>query len=362
MKKRILLIEDDVTLRTEIATILSLEDFEVKEAPNGEIGLSIAEEFLPDLVLCDIMMPVMDGTEVLSRIRSSRFNQLTEFIFITALAERENVRMGMEKGADDYLVKPFTREELLRAINSRIGIAARREEKAETNMNELREKILTLVPHEMRTPLHAIIGFSQIIKEEATRSGLTRIADLACYIQGSGQQLLKLTNRYNKYVEAQATVKKEGETDIYINTVKLITDTAKAIAVIFNREDDLNISLENSVVMISEDKLKTIISELVDNAFKFSHAGTPVNISGEIVGNMYVITIADAGRGIEREDIKKIGAFQQFERKQYEQQGSGLGLITSRLIIELAGGSLAIDSEPGEGTAIQVFLQIPIPD
>ena len=360
MKKRILIIEDDHTLRTEISSILALENFDVKEAANGELGLAVAEEFHPDLVLCDIMMPVMDGNEVLLRLRTAENTRLTQFIFITALAERENIRLGMEQGADDYLVKPFTRDELLKAVNSRISKADNIESRVDTDMNALSEKILTMVPHEMRTPLHAIIGFSQIIKEEAKNMNLSRIADLACYIQGSGQQLLKLTNRYNKYVEAQTSVKNEGNIEVLVNTVKVIADTCKSTAQMHNREEDLNLSIENSVLNISEDKLKTIVSELVDNAFKFSAAGSAVNVLGETAGQIYIITITDSGRGIDAQDIKKIGAFQQFERRKYEQQGSGLGLITARLIAELSGGSVDVESEPGQGTTIQVFLRVPV--
>ncbi len=358
MKKRILIIEDDHTLRTEISAILTLENFEVKDAPNGEIGLKMLDDFQPDLILCDIMMPVMDGTEVLEKLRNSESNLLTQFVYITALAEKENIRMGMENGADDYLVKPFTREELLRSVNTRLGKASYMDQKVESELNDLREKILSSVPHEMRTPLHAIIGFSQIINEEANRMKLSRIGDLASYIHDSGQQLLKLTNRYNKYVEARASVRNEAVPEINPSSIHFIYEIAKGIAAGFDRGNDLHISLEQAVLQISEEKLKTVISELVENAFKFSISGSPINILGEITGQVYEITITDAGRGMDHLSLKKIGAFQQFERKRYEQQGSGLGLITAHLIIELASGHLEIDSTSGEGTVVNIKLPI----
>jgi DNA-binding response OmpR family regulator/DNA-binding CsgD family transcriptional regulator len=117
---KILIIEDTVELRESIADALQLEGFEVYSATDGETGIKLAWECIPDLILCDILMPGMDGYDVLQALKTN-FGQLPfPFIFITALSERKNFREGMELGADDYLVKPFTIYELLKAINIRI--------------------------------------------------------------------------------------------------------------------------------------------------------------------------------------------------------------------------------------------------
>ena len=118
--EKILIIEDAKILRESIADSLHLEGFEVVQAENGNTGVVLAREHMPDLILCDIMMPDMSGYDVLQVLSGDSSRITCPFIFTTALGERENIREGMDLGADDYLVKPFTINELLKAINSRL--------------------------------------------------------------------------------------------------------------------------------------------------------------------------------------------------------------------------------------------------
>jgi DNA-binding NarL/FixJ family response regulator len=117
---RILVIEDDAETRRNLTTILELEGFDPLMAPDGRSGLALAERERPDLILCDVSMPQMDGYEVLRSLRANRSTVKIPFIFLTALADRRDQRTGMDLGADDYLCKPTRREELLSAINARL--------------------------------------------------------------------------------------------------------------------------------------------------------------------------------------------------------------------------------------------------
>lgn len=120
-KQRILIIEDNDDIRESTAEILELADFEVFQADNGKTGVEMATSYLPDLILCDIMMPELDGYGVLFLLNKNQQTAATPFIFLTAKAERMDMRKGMEMGADDYLVKPFDDVELLNAIESRLS-------------------------------------------------------------------------------------------------------------------------------------------------------------------------------------------------------------------------------------------------
>lgn len=120
-KQRILIIEDNDDIRESTAEILELADFEVFQADNGKTGVEMATSYLPDLILCDIMMPELDGYGVLFLLNKNQQTATTPFIFLTAKAERMDMRKGMEMGADDYLVKPFDDVELLNAIESRLS-------------------------------------------------------------------------------------------------------------------------------------------------------------------------------------------------------------------------------------------------
>lgn len=120
MKKKILIIEDQPTMRRNVALMLQLEGYETCTAENGRLGLELARRERPDLVLCDVMMPELDGYGVVEQLREDEAFANTPFIFLTARADRQDVRMGMNLGADDYLTKPVVRDDLLAAVQSRL--------------------------------------------------------------------------------------------------------------------------------------------------------------------------------------------------------------------------------------------------
>jgi len=118
--KKILVIEDEPEMRRNLATILKLEKFTVLQAENGRIGLQTAKKELPDLILCDVMMPEMDGHAVVRGLREDAKTQNIPFIFLTAKGEKADLRSGMDLGADDYLTKPVAKDDLLSAISARL--------------------------------------------------------------------------------------------------------------------------------------------------------------------------------------------------------------------------------------------------
>ncbi|MBX7209649.1 MAG: response regulator transcription factor [Verrucomicrobiaceae bacterium] len=118
--KTVLIIEDEPHMRMNIAMLLKLEGFSVLEAANGRNGVDMAREHVPDIILCDITMPDMDGFATLNTIRGTPALHSVPFIFLTARGDARDVRTGMNLGADDYLPKPFTTTDLLNAIEARI--------------------------------------------------------------------------------------------------------------------------------------------------------------------------------------------------------------------------------------------------
>jgi len=133
--KTILLIEDDTVLRENTAELLELSDYIVLTASNGQIGVEKAKNHKPDIIVCDIMMPVLDGYGVLEALSKNNSTKFIPFIFLSAKTERQDVRRGMDLGADDYITKPFTEEEIVSAIESRIAKASLLKEERESNQN-----------------------------------------------------------------------------------------------------------------------------------------------------------------------------------------------------------------------------------
>ncbi|GAA4241344.1 MULTISPECIES: response regulator [Winogradskyella] len=143
--KTVLLIEDDTVLRENTAELLELSNYEVITAANGQIGLEVARNQTPDIIICDIMMPILDGYGVLEGLSKHDNTKFIPFIFLSAKTERGDVRKGMNLGADDYITKPFSEDEILSAIESRIAKAAILKDEREsanntsdTNEDELR--------------------------------------------------------------------------------------------------------------------------------------------------------------------------------------------------------------------------------
>ena len=143
--KKILLIEDDVVLRENTAELLELSNYDVIAASNGKIGVELAKTSLPNIIICDIMMPELDGYGVLEALAKNKKTKHIPFIFLSAKTERKDVRKGMDLGADDYITKPFEEDELISAIESRLAKAAilkdrsdDSQEHAATNEDELR--------------------------------------------------------------------------------------------------------------------------------------------------------------------------------------------------------------------------------
>ncbi|MDH3382416.1 MAG: response regulator [Flavobacteriaceae bacterium] len=122
--KKILLIEDDIVLRENTAELLELSGYKVETASNGRAGVEVAKKYLPSLIVCDIMMPELDGYGVLESLSKNDITKYIPFIFLSAKTERQDIRKGMDLGADDYITKPFNEEELISAIESRIAKAA----------------------------------------------------------------------------------------------------------------------------------------------------------------------------------------------------------------------------------------------
>jgi signal transduction histidine kinase len=359
--KKILLIEDNRSIRESTLELLMAEGFDVLGISNGKLGIEVAQTYLPDMILCDVVMPELDGYEVLSALRQKPATAAIPFIFLTARSTKEDFRLGMELGADDYLTKPFTPTELLTAINSRFDKQTAVISQSRKQLEELRSSIALSLPHELRTPLHGILGLAEVLIEDHENVDRQEILEIAEGIHQAADRLYRLIQNFLLYAELELACRDPdrpaaltaGETH-YPNVV--ITNTATQVARRHDREADLQLNLQNTIVRISDIKLKKIVEELTANAFKFSKPGTPVRITTTANEPGMMLTITDRGRGMTSDQIAGLGAYIQFERKFYEQQGSGLGLAIVKRLTELHGGTITIDSVPREYTTVRITL------
>ena len=362
MSKTILVIEDEEYIRENIVEMLEVEDYNVFAAENGKVGVDLAQKTLPDLILCDVMMPELDGYYVLSELRSNSATQTIPLIFLTAKTTREDMRLGMDLGADDYLTKPFTRDELLGTVTTRIIKQVAAERKTQEKLDRLRNSISHSLPHEFRTPLNGIISLSRFLREDFDTIDKEEALELLEEIYFSGQRLYRLTQNfllYAKLVQIEShprRFKMLQELQEKAQTAEIITAVAREKAKELKRESDLRLELCSASVSISLSKIKKITEEIIDNAFKFSQARTLVQIKSSEERDTFHLVITDRGRGMTPSQINQLGAYLQFERHMYEQQGSGLGLTIAKLMVELHGGTLSIESTPGKYTSVHITL------
>lgn len=360
MVARILVIEDTKDLREDLMEMLQLEGYTVFGAENGVRGLQLIKYLRPDLVICDVMMPELDGYSLLSAMRQDPEVATTPFIFLTARTERDSIRHGMVLGADDYVTKPFTVQDLIDTIRTQLDKRRDLDDRVQRQIDKISSAIVRALPHELRTPLNSILGFSELLMNDADSLTAEQVAQWANHINSAGQRLYNLIEGYLYYARLQvqigSTVDLQEPVASYDNIVIV---TSERVAARYRRIDDLEVNVMPAPVLAVNyvDAVK-LLTELVDNAFKFSSPRQPVCVSGRVEGVHYVLEIADKGRGMQPHQVKQLGTFMQFDRTMYEQQGLGLGLATTQLLAQLYQTHFEIDSSADGGTVARFLLPV----
>jgi two-component system, sensor histidine kinase and response regulator len=363
--KNILVIEDEPQIRENLQEILTLCDFNAMTACNGAQGLEALKSSLPDLILCDVNMPELDGHDVLRMLRMDVLTANIPFIFLTSNGDRPSVRSGMELGASDYLTKPVSAEELVKAINMQMAKTSIAKRQADEKLNQLRNNINLALPHELYTPLNGILGSADIlIREDHDLSDAERL-ELALQIRQSAMRLYHLTRNFLLYAELEMMSTSPDRPNLVRQNRRLrilcqrpIAHTAHQCAQKYQRSADLHLEIEAAELPISEAKLVKLMDELLDNAFKFSQVGQPVQIFARCANSGYRIDVLDMGRGLTPQQIAQLGGYMQFDRDRYEQQGGGLGLMIAKRLVEMHGGELTIHSIPEQETIVSITLPL----
>lgn len=358
MKKKILVIEDEHAIRLNILDILEMEGFESIGADDGREGVAMAKKHLPDLILCDILMPKLNGYGVLAELRSDPRTSTIPFIFLTAKTTPEDFREGMKLGADDYLTKPFEFDELIAAVNTRLEKHIALKEKLETQETQPG----FVLPEELRASLNVVTEFSESLANPDMLKNQEAFLAMGKAFQESVDRLRRQIEKYLLYAELQMVKYDPEKKKIWthsgnINTESFIPLFADYQAREARRQDDLTLELIETDLQTSSRILQRLITELLDNAFKFSEPGTPVQLATMTNANQFVLKITDLGSGMAEKQVADINGYMQGEaREQYEQQYSGLGLVILRFLIQLHDLQLTVESKLNQGTAVTVVF------
>jgi two-component system sensor histidine kinase/response regulator len=351
-KYKILLVEDELNLRETITELLIYQNYNVKTANNGQEALEILNNWIPDLIISDIMMPIMDGHMLHETIRNKPHLSIIPFIFLTAKKGEDEMRKCMLNGVDDFLVKPFKFDVLKKTIDIRIE----KFKKIKTVYDNYGIGKDNYSLHEINTPLFGILGSIDQLIENGDNLDKYEIALFHNAIKSSGERLNRTVQNLILYEKLQN------------NRLEFLDNFCPDISEIFlninyeiqklykNEVINICFDFEKAYLKISCDHLKIILFELIDNAVKFSKDSKLISVTGKQNQNEYEIEIKDSGIGFSPEELNNIDARKQFNRGKKEQQGLGLGLFISKTIIQKSKGVFNIISKENEGTTIKINL------
>ena len=363
MREKILVIEDDPEIRDALFEILELKNYSIVYAENGRQGVELAIAHLPDLILCDVMMPELDGYGVLRQLQDSRQTETIPFIFLTGCSTKDDRYQGMQLGADDYLTKPFTATEVLTAITTRLNKKAKIDRDREEKLNELRSSIRLYLPDEMRNPLNGILASAEFLQADFDLLDKDDVLELIANISISAKRLNRLIINFLLHADLDL-IEKDAERleSLQKDRTEYPSLVIKEIGATLARKcedprsEDLEFNLKDATVRISRESLIKILEEVIDNALKFSQPGSSITIASETSGDRYHLTISDRGSGIAPDRIASIGTYQPLDRKEHGQSRAGLGLTLANKIVNLYGGSLEIESILNSHTAVRISL------
>ncbi|XGW00528.1 MAG: response regulator [Leptolyngbya sp. BL-A-14] len=374
----ILVIDDEPSNFDVIEALLSEHGYLLHYAASGQEAMTALSACNPDLILLDVMMPGVDGIEVCQRIKAITTWQAVPIIMVTALNAKEDLARCLNAGADDFISKPIHSLELRARIHSMLRIKQQHDRiqafstlqrntinLLNNNLHILRGNLISSLPHELKTPLNGILGAISLLRQDIESMNPESVQELLDISYRSACRLEQLTQRFLNYTDLEVAENTSKETPGASKTSPdsstdstLIEEIAREIAVRAERPDDLICRLPTAELAVSSKHLQWIVSELIDNAFKFSSPQTPVTVRAECRDDMFHFWVGDRGRGMTNEQIASVGAFIQFDRSIHEQQGLGLGLKIVQKAVGLYGGRFLITSTYQQ--EMTIYLTLPL--
>ena len=378
---RILLVDDNADMRDYLWRLLNAY-WQVETVANGVEALQAVQQSTPDLIISDVMMPGLDGFQLLKSLRSDPQLSNIPIILLSARAGEEATIEGLEAGADDYLVKPFSARELLARVGAHIELsflrremAARIQQHAEESERlyreaqeaiNLRDELLAVVSHDLKNPLTTVMGFAQLLQYSMNRIDLPekeRVMDSISHIHTTATRMSRLIDELLDIAHIQMG-KPLNLDESEIDLVRLSRQAVTAYSQTSRRHQFVFESSQSELIGRWDGaRLERVLGNLLSNAIKYSPEGgmITVAVAREETGDeaWAVVSVADQGIGIPASDLPHV--FDRFHRgKNVARQikGSGIGLASARHIIEQHRGSISVSSQEGVGSIFTIRLPL----
>jgi len=351
---KVLLAEDNADMRAYVVGLLT-STYHVLAVPDGRAALDAIATFQPDLLLTDVMMPRLDGIQLLRAVREDPRTRQMPVIFLSARAGEEAALQGIEAGADDYLVKPFSAREVLARVRTHVELSrARRDWAAHLERtNQELEAFSYSVSHDLRTPLRAIDGFSKAI-----------LSQKSAQLDDEGKQYLmrvrKATARMGELIDELLALSRVSRAPLRRQLTSL-TELAERVA----REQRellpahaVSFDVEPGLVASADPRLLQIVFEkLLENSWKFSARRNDARVRvGRVIADTPTFFVADNGAGFDQAYAHRL--FQPFQRLHTESDfpGTGIGLAIAQRIVARHGGRIWAEGREGNGATFYFSL------
>lgn len=348
-KNKILIVDDQPNNLKVISSILS-KKYKLYVANSGEKALKILDVELPDLILLDIMMPGMNGYEVCDHLKNDNRTKDIPIIFLTAKSETDDIVHGFEKGAVDYITKPFKIKEVEVRINNHIRMENAKQELQ--RLNAEKDKFFSIIAHDLKSPFGALLGMLELISKDFEMFSDEEIKEISNDLYNSAQGVYKLLENLLEWSRIQ---RKSIKFNPVHSNIYLVADNILQILYMQAKNKDIHLVNElpeDLKAYCDENMASTIIRNLVSNAIKFTDAGGSVTLSSQEENGMVRISISDTGIGMNEEDLNKLFRIDVHHttRGTSDEKGTGLGLILCKEFVEINGGEINVNSEVGKGT------------
>ena len=363
---KILIVDDVMSNVLLLKVLLTNEKFAIATASNGRQALEQVEKENPDLVLLDVMMPDMSGFEVAQHLKSNPNTADIPIIFLTALNSTADIVKGFQVGANDFISKPFNKEELIIRVTHQISLVAAKRlilSKTEELQRTIagRDKLYSVIAHDLRSPMGSIkMVLNMLILNLPSEKIGTEMYELLTMANQTTEDVFSLLDNLLKWTKSQI-----GKLNVVYQDVDLVEVTDSVIE-IFSMVASLKkikireIKPEKMMVNADIDMLKTVVRNLLSNAIKFSKENSEVLVKMEEVDGMAVVSVQDYGCGISEEGQKKLlhtdTHFSTFGTN--NEEGSGLGLLLCKDFVVKIGGKLWFTSKEGEGSIFSFSIPV----
>lgn len=363
---KILIVDDEMSNVLLLKVLLTNEKFAIATASNGRQALEQVEKENPDLVLLDVMMPDMSGFEVAQHLKSNPNTADIPIIFLTALNSTADIVKGFQVGANDFISKPFNKEELIIRVTHQISLVAAKRlilSKTEELQRTIagRDKLYSVIAHDLRSPMGSIkMVLNMLILNLPSEKIGAEMYELLTMANQTTEDVFSLLDNLLKWTKSQI-----GKLNVVYQDVDLVEVTDGVIE-IFSMVASLKkiriheMKPEKMMVNADIDMLKTVVRNLLSNAIKFSKENSEVLVKMEEVDGMAVVSVQDYGCGISEEGQKKLlhtdTHFSTFGTN--NEEGSGLGLLLCKDFVVKNGGKLWFTSKEGEGSIFSFSIPV----